>query len=60
MECSRCGTLTSADEFGMMYLRTKMPPDVKALARDVDYEGLESERVRQDYIRHLSELQPQG
>ncbi len=56
IECTRCGTLTSGDEYGNMPLKTKTPPHKNNLARDVDYEGLESERVRQDYIRLVPEV----
>jgi hypothetical protein len=39
---------------------TNKPPKDWALAKDVDYEGSESERSRQDYLLGMSEVQSNG
>jgi hypothetical protein len=60
LECSRCGTLTANSEYGMILETTNKPPKDWALARDVDYEGSESERSRQDHLLGMSEVQSDG
>lgn len=58
VECYRCGTLTAMMEYGTITTVTNKPPDRKELARDQDYQRIESERFRQDYLRDLPQVQP--